>query len=208
MPPPLARACDRIADGAVLPPRLGRPAGRSRSHVPSQPPPADGRIAGSADAARRRESTEEPGPRQPRAHRRPTPRQLGAAYHQVEAIQAHTLHALGDAYRRVRAAAAQLAARANHGVGRDRRIVQVGADIASRAEQGLDVARGVEDQATNTDKIYIPNHLFTTLDTLVKEAEVLGSNLTHSAHRSTDAAVHKLNTLGNRLAESAREPAS
>ena len=138
----------------------------------------------------------------------PTPRQLGAAYHQVEAIQAHTLHALGVAYRRVETAAAQLAARANHDVGRDRRIVQVGADIASRATQGLAVARGVEDQATNTDKIYIPNHLFTTLGTLVKEAEVLGSNLTRMPDRSTEAAVHNLNTLGDHLAETAREPAS
>ena len=138
----------------------------------------------------------------------PSPQQLGVAYHQVEAIQAHTLHALGVAYRQVEAASAQLAARANHDVGRDRHIVQVGADIASRATQGLDVARGVEDQATNTDKIYIPLHLFTTLGTLVKEAQVLGSELTRSAHRSTDAAVHKLNTLGDRLVETARDPAT
>ena len=149
-----------------------------------------------------------PAPISPEPIGAPTPQQLGAAYHEVEAIQAHTLHALGVDYGRVEAAAAQLAARANHDVGRDRRIVQVGADLASRAAQGLDVARGVEDQATNTDRIYMPNGLFTTLGTLVKEAQVLGSNLTRSAHRSTDAAVHKLNTLGDRLAESAREPAS
>jgi hypothetical protein len=46
----------------------------------------------------------------------PTPRQIGAAYHQVEAIQAGTLLALGDAYRRVQATATQLAARAKHAV--------------------------------------------------------------------------------------------
>jgi hypothetical protein len=131
----------------------------------------------------------------------PTPQQLGAAYHQVEAIQARTLLALGDAYRRVQAASTQLAARANHAIARDRRIVQVGADIASQAEQGLDVARGVEDQAANTDKIYIPDGLYPSgLGNLVKAAQSLSDELTYDARHSTDAVVHKLNALGAQLA--------
>ena len=125
----------------------------------------------------------------------PTPRQLGAAYRQVVAIQTRTLLALGSDYRRVQAAAAQLAAGA---ITRscDRRIVQVGTDIASRAEQGLDIARGVEDQAANTDKIYIPNGLYPLgLRHLVKAAQTLSQELTYNAGRSTDAVVHKLKTL-------------
>ncbi len=99
----------------------------------------------------------------------PTNQQLSAAYHRVEAIQARTLQALGASYRRVQAAAAQLEARADHAKARDRAILQLGADIASRQEQGLDVARGVEDKTANTDKIYIPNGLFTTLQELVEQ---------------------------------------
>jgi hypothetical protein len=134
----------------------------------------------------------------------PTPRQLGAAYRQVVAIQARTLLTLGDAYRRVQAAAAQLAAGANHAIARDRPIVQVGADIASRAEQGLDIARGVEDQAANSDKIYIPNGLYPSgLGTLVKTAQTLSQELTNSAGRSTDAVVHKLNMLSKHLTSDA-----
>jgi hypothetical protein len=134
----------------------------------------------------------------------PTPKQLGAAYRQVEAIQARTLLALGSAYRRVQAAAAQLAAGANHAIERDRRIVQVGADIASRTEQGLDIARGVEDQAANSDKIYIPNGLYPSgLGTLVQTAQTLGQHLTDDAGRSTDAVVHKLKTLCEQLTSDA-----
>ena len=134
----------------------------------------------------------------------PTPRQLGAAYRQVEDVQARTLLALGDAYRRVQAAATQLAARANHAVARDRHIVQVGGEIASRAEQGLDIARGVEDQAANTDKIYIPNGLYPLgLGNLVKAAQTLSQELTYDAGRNTDAVIHKLNTLGKHLTSDA-----
>jgi hypothetical protein len=134
----------------------------------------------------------------------PTPPQLGAAYHEVEAIQARTLLALGSAYRRVQAATAQLAADANHAIARDRLIVQVGADIASRAEQGLDIARGVEVQAVNLDKSDIPNGLYPNgLGTLVKTAQTLGQELTISAGRSTDAVVNKLKTLCEQLASDA-----
>jgi hypothetical protein len=134
----------------------------------------------------------------------PTPRQLGAAYRQVEAIQARTLLALGDAHRRVQAAATQLAARANHAIARDRRIVGVGADFATRAEQGLDVAWGVEDQAANTDKIYIPAGLYPSgLGNLVKAAQTLSQDLTYDAGRSTDAVIHKLNMLGEQLTSDA-----
>ena len=145
-----------------------------------------------------------PVPISPGAVGTPTQRQLGAAYHQVEAIQASTLRALGDAYRRVQVAGTQLAARANHAIARDRRIVQVGADIASRAEQGLDVARGIEDQAANKDKIYIPNGLFLFgLGQLVEAARTLSRELTYDARRSTDGVVHKLNTLGEQLVSDA-----
>jgi hypothetical protein len=134
----------------------------------------------------------------------PTPGQLGAAYRQVEAIQARTLLALGGAYRRVQTAATQLAAQANHAIARDRRIVQVGADIASRAEQGLDIARGIEDQTANADKIYIPNGVYLSgLGSLVKAAQTLSQALTHDAGRSTDAVIHKLNILGKELTRGA-----
>jgi hypothetical protein len=136
----------------------------------------------------------------------PTPGQLGAAYRQVVAIQAETLLALGDAGRRVQDALTQLAAHANHHVARDRRIVQVGADIASRAQQGLDIARGVEVQAANKYKIYIPNGLYPSgLGNLVKTAQTLGQELTYAGGRSTDAVVHKLNTLRKELTSGAVE---
>ncbi len=132
----------------------------------------------------------------------PTPQQLGAAYRDVVQIQANTLRSLGASYRQVEAAAARLAARLDHAIPRDRRLAQVGASIATRAEEGLDVARSVEDQSANTDKIYIPNGLISSgLGTLVKQAEITGSNLVRSARRSTDAVVHKLNALDAQLAE-------
>jgi hypothetical protein len=134
----------------------------------------------------------------------PTPAQLGAAYRQVGAIQTRTLLALGDAYRQVQAAAAQLAGQSNHHIARDRRIVQVGAEIASLAEQGLDIARGVEDQAANKDQIYIPNHLFSSgLGTLLKAAQTLGQELTYAAGRSSHAVIHKLHTLSVQLPSAA-----
>jgi hypothetical protein len=146
-------------------------------------------------------SPTDPAPISPGPVGTPTPQQLGAAYHQVEAIQAMTLRALGDDYRRVQAASTPLAARANHAIARDRRIAQVGADIASQAVQGLDVARGVEDQAANKDKIYIPLGLYPSgLGNLVKAARTLSQELTYDARRSTDAVIHKLNVLDAHLA--------
>jgi hypothetical protein len=131
----------------------------------------------------------------------PTPQQLGAAYRQVVEIQTTTLRALGTDYRRVETAAAQLAARANHAIRSDRHIAQVGAAIASDAVQGLDVARGVEDQNATKDKIYIPNRLFLFgLKAFVESAQTLGSILVGSARRSTNAVVHELNALGAQLA--------
>ena len=131
----------------------------------------------------------------------PTPQQLGAAYHQVEAIQAHTILQLSAAHRRLYAAFDQLAARANAAVARDRRILQRGADITSSTEQGLVVARGIEDTTTTTDKIYIPQHLFITLDTLLQQAQTTSSNIVRSARRGTDSAIHKLDTLDAGLAD-------
>jgi hypothetical protein len=134
----------------------------------------------------------------------PTPRQLGAAYRQVGAIQARTLLALGDADRGIQAAVTQLAARANRAIARDRRIVQAGADIASRAEQGLDIARGVEDQAANSYKVDIPNGLYPSgLGSLVKAAQTLSQELTYAAGRSTGAVIHKLHTLCKQLTSDA-----
>jgi hypothetical protein len=134
----------------------------------------------------------------------PTPRQLGAAYRQVEAIQARTLLALGSAYRRVQAASAQLAADANRAIASDRRIVQMGAGIASRAEQGLDIARGIEDQAVTSDKSDISNRLFLNgLGNLIINAQTLSEGLTISAGRSTDAVINNLKTLGEQLTSDA-----
>jgi hypothetical protein len=129
-----------------------------------------------------------------------TPRQQGAAYRQVEAVHTTTLLALFDDYRRVQATATQLAARSNHAVARDRHIVQVGGEIASRFEQGLDIAQGIEDQAANRDKIYIPAGLYTSgLGNLVKTAQTLSQELTYDARRSTNAVIHKLQTLSEQL---------
>jgi hypothetical protein len=133
----------------------------------------------------------------------PTPQQLGAAYQQILAIQADTLVQLSAAHRRLYAAYNQLAARANPAIARDQRILQQGADLTARAEQGLVVARGIEDQSASTDKIYIPQHLFTTLGALVQQAQTTSSNLVRSARRGTDAVLHKLNALGAQLVQSA-----
>jgi hypothetical protein len=90
------------------------------------------------------------------------------------------------------------------GISRDRRIVQAGAELASQAEQGLGIARGLEDQAANTYKIYIPNGLYASgLGTLVEEARTLGHQLTNTAGRSTEAVVHKLNALCEQLTSDA-----
>jgi hypothetical protein len=145
-----------------------------------------------------------PVPISPPLEAQPTQRQLGAAYRQVVEIQTTTLKALGTDYRRVEAAVAQLAARADHHTARDRQILQQAAGTASRAEQGLDVGRGVEDQYATRDKIYIPNRLFLLgLKAFLKDAQTLSSILVGSARRSTDAVLSELDRLGNHLVEGA-----
>lgn len=152
----------------------------------------------------------------------PTPRQLGAAYQQVVAIQTMTLQSLGDSYREVQTAGAQLASRtaaaidelnadlsqvkSQHeadaiaaAIRRDRQILTVGTVRAARVEQGLVVARGIADQQANTDKIYIPNGLFTTLTELVRQDRSTGTAISRSGRRSANALVRKLNGLGDQL---------
>jgi hypothetical protein len=129
-----------------------------------------------------------------------TPSQLGAAYRQLQAFQTRTLLVLGDDFRRVQAAATQLAAWANYAITHDRQIVQAGGEIASRVEQRLDIARGVEDQAANSDLIAIPAGLYLSgLGNLVKTAQTFSQELTHDARRSTDVVIHKLQALSERL---------
>ena len=130
----------------------------------------------------------------------PTPQQIGAAYREIVAIQTSTLLGLSAAHRRLYAAYDQLAARANPAIPRDRRILQHGAELTARAEQGLVVARSVADQTASADKIDIPNLLFPSgLNAFVKDAQTTGSNLVRSARRGTDAVIHKLNALTARL---------
>ena len=152
----------------------------------------------------------------------PTPQQLGAAYQQVVAIQTTTLQSLGDSYREVQTAGAQLASRtavaidelnadlsqvkSQHqadaiaaAIRRDRHILNLGGAHAARVEQGLDVARGIADQQANTDKIDIPNGLFTTLTELVQQDRSTGTAISRSGRRSANALVRELNGLGDQL---------
>ena len=81
----------------------------------------------------------------------------------------------------------------------DRHLLnQGGADVV-RVEQGLDVARGLADQQANTDTTYIPNGLFTNLETLVKQDRSTGAAISRSGRRSTTALVRKLSRLGEQL---------
>jgi len=153
----------------------------------------------------------------------PTPRQLGAAYQQVVAIQTTTLQSLGDSYREVQAAGAQLASRtavaidelnadlgqvkSQHqadaiaaAVRRDRHILSLGGAHAARVEQGLDVARRIADQQANTDKIDIPNGLFTALTELIRQDRSTGTAISRSGRRSANALAGKLDGLGDQLA--------
>ncbi len=155
----------------------------------------------------------------------PTPQQLGAAYVQVVTIQSTTLRSLGNSYREVEAAGAKLASRTavaidglsaelgtvktprqadaiTAAIRRDRHLLNLGGAHAAKVEQGLEVARQVEDQQTNTDKIYIPNGLFTTLPELVQEARSEGTAIARSGRRSADAVIPKLEYLGDQLANS------
>jgi hypothetical protein len=152
----------------------------------------------------------------------PTPQQLGAAYQQVVAIQTTTLQSLGDSYREVQAAGTQLASRtavaiqrlnaelgqvkSRHqayaitaSIRRDRHILNQGGAAVTRTEQGLDISHGLADNQTNTDKIYIPNSLFTTLKELVREDRSTGTAISRSGQRSANALVGKLDELGDQL---------
>jgi hypothetical protein len=146
-------------------------------------------------------SPSSPVPIHPEPITQPTPQQLGAAYRQILAIQANTLQELGAAHRRLFGAYDQLAARANPAVARDRSILGRGAQLRDDAERGLVVARGVETLTAYTDKIDIPERLFTTtLGGLVRQAKVTSANLIRSAQRGTGAVIHKLNALAAGLA--------
>jgi hypothetical protein len=161
----------------------------------------------------------------------PTSKQLGAAYAQVVTIQATTLHSLGDSYREVEAAGAQLAGRTavaingltaelgtikgrqqagaiNAAIRRDRHILNLGGAHAVKVEQGLETAQQVEDQESNTVKIYIPNRVFTTLSEIVQEAKTEGVSLARSGRRSTDAVIPKLDYLGDQLTSTVGESAA
>ena len=151
-----------------------------------------------------------------------SPQQLGAAYQQVVAIETATLLSLGESYREVQAPVREFARKAaaaidelntdlthansRHETGviaaaiaRDRHLLnQGGADVA-RVEQGLDVARGLADQQASTDKIYIPNGLYTNLATLVKQDRSTGAAISRSGRRSTNALVRQLGRLGEQL---------
>ncbi len=156
----------------------------------------------------------------------PTPQQLGAAYHQVEAIQTTTLHALDAAAREVEAAGAQLASRGataidgltaelDHSasdpareralaaaIHRDRHLLNLGAAHAARFTQALDVAWGVEVQSAYSDQTDIANNLFlTSLQQLVGQATTLGASLARQGRQQAVAVIAKLNRLGDRLAK-------
>ncbi len=163
-----------------------------------------------------------PVPIGPKSTGTPTPHQLGAAYQQVVAIQTTTLQSLGDSYREVQAAGAQLASRtavaiddlkadlsqvkSQHeadaiaaAIRRDRYLLDRGGADAARVEQGLDVARGLADQQANNDEIYIPNGLFTNLAEFVKQDQSTGAAISRSGRRSANALVRKLNGLSDQL---------
>jgi hypothetical protein len=171
----------------------------------------------------------------------PTPQQLGAAYHQVGAIETTTLHALGAAARDLEAAGAQLASQAAVAINglttqlkrvqlqqqadaragdraallrdqaqegalaaaihRDRHLVNLGAAHAARVNHALDVARGVEAQATTADQIDIPNRVFMSLQQLVDQATTLGATLARQGQHQAATVIAKLNHLGDRLEE-------
>lgn len=145
-----------------------------------------------------------PVPIHPEPIGKPTPQQLGAAYRQILDLQTSTLVELSAAHRRLYHAYDQLAARAHPAVAGDRRILQQGLDLRAGAEQGLVVARGIEDLNAYTDKIYIPQGLYTTLGDLVQQAQTTAANLVRSAQRGTGAAIRKLDALAAGLPQDGR----
>ena len=102
----------------------------------------------------------------------------------------------------------QQAGAINTAIRRDRHILNLGGAHASEVEQGLETAQQVEDQETNTVKIYIPDGLFTTLSAIVQEAQTEGTALARSGWRSADAVIPKLDYLGDQLTSSVAEPAA
>jgi hypothetical protein len=140
-----------------------------------------------------------PVPVHPEPITHPTNEQLGAAYRQILTIQENTYQAISAAHRRLYAAYGHLAALANPAVARDRRVLQQGTDLTARTEQGLVVARGLAQREAYTDKIYIPQGLYTTLGSLVKTAQTAGNDLVRSARRGTDAAIAQLGALAAHL---------
>ena len=136
--------------------------------------------------------------------------------------QTTTLQSLGDSYREVQAAGAQLASRTAAAIDeldadlsqvknrheadaiaaairRDRELLDLGGADAAREEQGLDVARSLADQQANADEIDIPNGLFTKLAELVEQDQSTGSAISRSGQRSENALVRELNKLGDQL---------
>jgi hypothetical protein len=163
-----------------------------------------------------------PVPIGPKPTGNPTPQQLGSAYRQVVTSQTTTLLSLGNSYREVQAAGAQLANRTAGAIDelkaersqvktrhqtraiaraicRDLHLLNLGGAQAARVENGLDVARGVADALANTDKIYIPNHLFTNLTEFVREDQSTGAAIAKSGQRSANALVRNLDGLGDQL---------
>lgn len=167
-------------------------------------------------------SATNPAPLGPRPAAAPTSQQLGAAYQQVAAVQVATLHSLGDSYRDVQSAGAQLARRAAAAIDelkveqgqvksqrqadavaaairRDLHLLDLGGADAARVEGGLDLARGIEDQQANTDEIYIPDGLFTKLTELVQQDRSTGTATSRTGRRAANALARKLNGLGDQL---------
>jgi len=150
------------------------------------------------------------------------PRQLGAAYQQVVSIQATTLQSLGDSYREVQAAGAQLASRSAIAIDElnadlsqvksqrqadaigaairwDRKLLNLGGADAARVERGLVVARGIANLQAYTYKTDIPNGLFRTLADLVGEDRSTGNAICRSGRRSANALIRELDELGDQL---------
>jgi len=137
-------------------------------------------------------------PTNPEPITQPTPQQLGAAYRDALALQESTDQAIQADHHLLYDAYGHLAATANPSNPRDRRILAKGAAIVARQERGLVVARGVEQLNAVTEKMYIPQRLFTTLPDLVKQDQSVADDIVRSARRSTEAAVRELDALAGR----------
>jgi hypothetical protein len=151
-----------------------------------------------------------------------TPSPAGVVFQQAVAIQSTTLQSLGDSYRDVQAAGAQLASRAAvaidqldgelrqsksqretdaiaAAVHRDRDLLDLGGADVIREEQGLDVARGLADAQATTTETDLLNGLFTTFAILVQQDQSTGTAISRSGRRSENAVARELNKLGDQL---------